>query len=317
MTSLAIVVTSALVLGAGTPLVLRRLRGLERWPTLSAWLWLATSLGALAAVALTGLLLLLPTRTLGTSAAELLRTCVMLLRAALSTTHDSGTDTVAGLLAVAAVAGGFLLGGYMIGLRASRATRRHRELLALAGRPAAGLPGVTMLQHERPFAYCLPGRPGPVVLSSAALGHLQAGQLAAVLAHERAHQTGRHHRLVLVAQVLRVGFPWLPAARLGYQAVARLVELAADDTAARTQGRRQVAAALLALGDTQVPTSALGATGVSAGERIRRLVAPRQHGGALTLLAGLLMLGLPIAAIVVAVVLPLAKVAGVLVCPLG
>ena len=317
MTPLVIVATSALVLGAGTPLVLRRLRGLDRWPTLTAWLWLATSLGALAALALTGLLLLLPTGPLGTSTAELLRTCVMMLRAALSMPHDSGAGTVAGLLAVAAVAGGFLRGGCRIGLRASRATRRHRELLALAGRPAAGLPGVTMLEHGRPFAYCLAGRPGPVVVTSAALGRLQAGQLAAVLAHERAHQAGRHHRLVLLAQVLRVGFPWLPAARLAHQAVARLVELAADDVAARAQGRRQVAAALAALGDTQVPTSALGATGISAGERIRRLVAPRQHGGALTLLAGLLVLGLPIAAVVVAVVLPVARVAGVLVCPLG
>jgi Zn-dependent protease with chaperone function len=317
MTPLVIVATSALAFGAGTPLVLRRLRGLERWPTLSVWLWLATSLGALAAVALTGLLLLMPTGRLGTSAAELLRTCVMVLRAALSTPHDSGTETVAGLLALAAVAGGLLLGGGMIGLRAWRATRRHRELLALAGRPAADLPGVTMLEHGRPFAYCLPGRPGPVVISSAALGRLQAGQLAAVLAHERAHQTGHHHRLVLLTQVLRVGFPWLPAARLAHQEVARLVELAADDAAARVQGRRQVAAALVALGDSHVPTAALGAAGVSARERVSRLVAPRQRGGILTLLAGLLMLGLPITAIVVAVVLPLARVAGVMVCPLG
>ena len=98
MTQLLIVAGSALVLGAGTPRALRRLQALDRWPTLSAWLWLATSLGALAAVALTGLLLLMPTGRVGTSAAELLRTCVMLLRAALSTPRDSGAETVAGLL---------------------------------------------------------------------------------------------------------------------------------------------------------------------------------------------------------------------------
>jgi Zn-dependent protease with chaperone function len=317
MTRLVIVTASALMLGAGTPLMLRRLRGLDRWPTLSAWLWLATSLGALAAVALAGLLLLLPTGPLGTGAAELLRTCVMLLRAALSTPHDSDAGTMAGILALAAVAGGFALGGCTIGLQASRAARDHQELLLLVGRPAADLPGVMMVDHGRPFAYCLPGRPGPVVISSAALGRLQAGQLAAVVAHERAHQTGRHHRLVLLAQVLRVGFPWLPAAKFAHQAVARLVELAADDAAARAQGRRQVAEALAALGDTQVPTAALGAAAVSAGERVRRLVAPRQRGGASTLLAGLLLLGLPIMAVVVAVVLPLARVAGVLACPLS
>jgi Zn-dependent protease with chaperone function len=317
MTRLVIVTTSALVLGAGTPLLLRRLPGLDRWPTLSAWLWLATSLAALAAVALAGLLLLLPTGPLATGAAELLRTCVMLLRAALSTPHDSDAGMMAGSSALAAVAGGFALGGCIIGRRASRAARDHQELLALVGRPAANLPGVILVEHGRPFAYCLPGRPGPVVLSSAALGRLQAEQLAAVLAHERAHQAGRHHRLVLLAQVLRVGFPWLPAARFAHQAVARLVELAADDAAARLQGRRQVAAALAALGDTQVPTATLGAAAVSAGERVRRLLAPQQRGGAFTLLAGLLLLGVPIVAVVVAVALPLAHVAGVLACPLG
>jgi bla regulator protein blaR1 len=317
MTPLLVVATSALALGVGTPLALRRLQRLERWPTLAAWLWLATTLGAVAAVALAGLLLLLPTGPLGSGVAELLRTCVMALRMALSTPHDGSAETVAGLLLLVAVAGGLLVGGPLVGLRARRAVGRHRELLALAGRPATQLPEVTVLEHGRPLAYCLPGRPGPVVVSSAALRRLQAGQLAAVLAHERAHQAGRHHRLVLLAQVLRVGFPWLPAARLGHRAVARLVELAADDAAVRAQGRQQVAAALAALGESTVPEAALGAAVVSATERVSRLLAPQQHGGPLALLAGMLLLALPLAAQVVVVALPLARVAGVPVCPLG
>jgi Zn-dependent protease with chaperone function len=317
MTPLLVVATSALTLGVGTPLALRRVHRLERWPTLAAWLWLATTLGALAAVSLAGLLLLLPTSQLGSGVAELLRTCVMALRAALSTPHHSSAETVAGMLLLTAVAGGLVVGGPVVGLRTRRAAGRHRELLALAGRPATDLPGVTVLEHGRPFAYCLPGQPGPVVVSIAALRRLDAGQLAAVLAHERAHQAGRHHRLVLLTRVLRVGFPWLPAARLGHQAVARLVELAADDAAARTQGRRQVAAALACLGETTVPEAALGAAEVSATDRVSRLLTPRQHGGALALLAGVLLLGLPLAAQVVAVALPLARVAGVAGCPLG
>jgi Zn-dependent protease with chaperone function len=317
MTPLLLVAVSALALGAGTPVVLRRLRGLDRWPMLTAWLWLATAASALAAVALAGLLLLLPTGLLGTGAAELLRTCVMALRAALSTPHESGAGTVAGMVTLAAVTGGLLLGGSVAGLRAWRAAGRHQELLALVGRPATDLPGVTVLEHGRSFAYCLPGRPGPVVVSSAALRRLHAGQLAAVLAHERAHQAGHHHRLMLVTQALRVGFPWLPAAWLAHQAVARLVELAADDDAARTQGRQQVAAALAALGGGPIPGVALGVAAVSASERVSRLLTPRPHSGALALLAGLLLLGLPLAAVVVAVALPLARVAGVPVCPLG
>jgi hypothetical protein len=44
MTPLLVVAGSALALGAGAPAVLRRLRGLDRWPRLTAWLWLATSM---------------------------------------------------------------------------------------------------------------------------------------------------------------------------------------------------------------------------------------------------------------------------------
>jgi Zn-dependent protease with chaperone function len=221
------------------------------------------------------------------------------------------------VLLVAAVTGGFMVGGCIVGLRTRWATRRHRELLALAGHTATHLPGVTVLEHGCPFAYCLPGRPGPVVLSSGALRRLDAGQLAAVLAHERAHQAGHHHRLMLVTQALRVGFPWLPAAWLAHQAVARLVELAADDAAARTQGRQQVAAALAALGGGPIPGVALGVAAVSASERVSRLLTPRPHSGALALLAGVLLLALPLAAVVVAIALPLARVAGMPVCPLG
>jgi hypothetical protein len=93
--------------------------------------------------------------------------------------------------------------------------------------------------------------------------------------------------------------------------------MAADDAAARTQGRRQVAAALAALGDGPMPAAALGAAAISARERVHRLLTPRQHGGALPLLVGLLLLGLPLATAVVAVALPLARVAGMAVCPLG
>jgi hypothetical protein len=317
MTPLLVVAASALTLGAGTPLLLRQLRGLARWPTLTAWLWLASSIAALTAVALAGLLLLLPTDPLGAGVAELLRTCVMALRTALSTPRGGSAETLAGTLLVAIVAGGLLVGGWVAGLRARRAADRHQDLLALAGTAAVGLPGVTVLEHGHPFAYCLPGQHGPVVVSSAALRRLDSGQLDAVLAHERAHQAGRHHRLVLLAQLLRVGFPWLPAARLAHRAVTALVELAADDAAARAHGRRQVAAALAALGDTPVPTAALGAAVGTATERVSRLLTRRRQGGPLTLVAGLLLVGLPLAAQVLAVVVPLARVAGVPVCPLG
>lgn len=119
----------------------------------------------------------------------------------------------------------------------------------------------------------------------------------------------------------QLGLGLLPADRRGRPAAgerpwwrrALLLALAA----ARAQGHRQVAAALAALGDAPVPTAALGATAWSATERVGRLLRPRRQGGALTLLAGLLLLGLPLAVQALAVLVPLARVAGVPVCPLG
>jgi hypothetical protein len=72
-------------------------------------------------------------------------------------------------------------------------------------------------------------------------------QLAAVIAHEHAHQSRRHHALLLAAQILRIGFPWLPAARAANSAIAHLVELAADDAAIHRHRPADVAAALAKL----------------------------------------------------------------------
>lgn len=137
----------------------------------------------------------------------------MALRAAL----DAPTGTAGPLLGLALltlVVGGLLVGGLVAGARAWRAARGQRELLALAGRNQPGLPGVTVLDHPVPLAYCLPrrlrGRPGPVVVTTATLELLDPAQLAAVLAHEHAHQARRHHALLPAAQALRIGFPWLP-----------------------------------------------------------------------------------------------------------
>src|SRR6266496_1553446 len=172
------------MLGVAAPLVLGRLGHLDHTPQAAAYLWLLAALGALSAVVLAGLLLLVGSSHLMVDLAALLATCSMALRAALLT----------------AVTGGLLAGGLVAGARAWRAARGHRELLALAGRSQPGLPGVTLLDHPTPLAYCLPGRvggrPGPIVLTTATLQRLDPGQLQAVLAHEHAHQARRHHAVL-------------------------------------------------------------------------------------------------------------------------
>jgi hypothetical protein len=56
--------------------------------------------------------------------------------------------------------------------------------------------------------------------------------------------------------------------------VAYLVEVAADDAAARRSPRLTVASALLAVASAGVPAGALGAGGSAAAQRIQRLIDP-------------------------------------------
>jgi hypothetical protein len=91
------------------------------------------------------------------------------------------------------------------------------------------------------------------VLTTAALRLLDDTQLAAVVAHERAHQAGRHHLLVALAALPTAAFGWMPACRHAREEVARLAELAADDIATARSPRLAVAGALLALGSAPPP----------------------------------------------------------------
>jgi Zn-dependent protease with chaperone function len=149
--------------------------------------------------------------------------------------------------------------------RAGRRSREHAEVARIAGRALAGT-GAVVLDDPRPAAYCVPGRPlartGPIVLTSGALAVLDTAQLAAVLAHERAHLAGRHHAIVTATRGLTAAFPAVPLFTRGAAEVARLTEMSADDAAARRAGRGPLAAALLAMATgTAVPTTALSKPG--------------------------------------------------------
>jgi Zn-dependent protease with chaperone function len=164
--------------------------------------------------------------------------------------------------------------------RARRGSRAHAEAAHLTGRklPGPGLLDVpqartVVLDSPKPVAYCVPGRPAAIVLSTGALALLDPAQLTAVLAHERAHLAGRHHLFLVLTRVLAVTFPAVPLFTRGAAEVARLAEMCADDAAARRSGRRALLTALLAIGTgTAVP--ALAATGGDVGARVHRLLEP-------------------------------------------
>ena len=83
----------------------------------------------------------------------------------------------------------------------------------------------------------MPGRPATIVLTSGALAVLDPDQLAAVLAHERAHLAGRHHLLTGLTRGLAAMLPGRAAVHPRAAEVARLAEMRADDAAARRSGR--------------------------------------------------------------------------------
>ena len=204
---------------------------------------------------------------------------------------------VAILAALAAAAAAWRYGRSV--QRAQRRTRAHAEAARITGR---GLPGVTaavVLDAPQPAAYCVSGRPGTIVLTSGALALLDPPQLAAVLAHERAHLAGHHHLLIALTRGLAAVFPAGPLFAQGPGNVARLAEMCADDAAARRSGRSPLVAALLVMATgAAVPASALGAMACAVTDRLRRLAdAPRRGryaGYGLALAAVMLLLaGLP------------------------
>jgi Zn-dependent protease with chaperone function len=148
---------------------------------------------------------------------------------------------------------------------------------ALPGPEAAGpgTPGkltrrraeTVVLDDPRPAAYCVAGRPAAIVLTSGALEVLDPPQLSAVLAHERAHLAHGDHVLHTVTRGLAAAFPGVPLFTVGAAEVARLTEMAADDTAARSSGRRALVGALLAIATAVAGPGAASARGSSAGVR--------------------------------------------------
>lgn len=159
-------------------------------------------------------------------------------------------------------------------LRARAGTHEHARMVRLAGRHVDGLDAVVLNAPER-AVYCVAGRPHTVVVTSAAVEALDRRHLHAVLAHEHAHLAGRHHLLLALTRGLATIVPRVGLFTVGAAEVARLLEMCADDAAARSHRPDTVLGALLALsGAAPIPAGALGATGVGVLARARRLAAP-------------------------------------------
>ncbi|WP_305094066.1 M56 family metallopeptidase [Prescottella sp. R16] len=129
-------------------------------------------------------------------------------------------------------------------LRHRRLTESHASALRLiAGPSATDGEGVFRLGGADFAAYSIGGR-SPAIVLGTAVAALDPDARAAVLAHERAHLTGRHHLLVAWSDALRAALPGVPLAYRGATWTRVLVELSADRQAAVSCGSGAVCAAL-------------------------------------------------------------------------
>jgi Zn-dependent protease with chaperone function len=160
---------------------------------------------------------------------------------------------------------------------ALHARRRQRILLTLLAHGDPKVPGALVVDYPTAAAYCLPGLRSKIVVSVGTLELLGRGELAAVLAHERAHLRERHDLVLLPFTALRRAFPRSATCAEADRAVALLVEMLADDRALRARPARELASALVRFGTAsarQAPAGALAAAEGEVAARVARLLLP-------------------------------------------
>jgi bla regulator protein blaR1 len=164
-------------------------------------------------------------------------------------------------------------------IAALQARRRQRALLTLLAHGDPKVPGALVVDYPSAAAYCLPGlrSRSRIVVSVGTLELLGRGELAAVLAHERAHLRERHDLVLLPFTALRRAFPKSATCTGAQRAVALLVEMLADDRALRGRPARELVSALVRFGMAGTCPAPAGALAVAEGEvaaRVSRLIQP-------------------------------------------
>jgi bla regulator protein blaR1 len=184
-------------------------------------------------------------------------------------------------------------------IAALQARRRQRALLTLLAHGDPKVPGALVVDHPSAAAYCLPGLRSRIVVSVGTLELLGHRELAAVLAHERAHLRERHDLVLLPFTALRRAFPRSATCTDALRSVALLVEMLADDHALRGRPARELVSALVRFGTAGTCPAPAGALAAGEGEvaaRVTRLLKPVRPLPAVAVLAICLSAALLVAA---------------------
>lgn len=274
MTAPAILALFAVATTLLAPRHLLGARWVPRSPSGGILAWQAVSLAVLSSTILIGLTLALPILPIGAQLTSSVRT------GHLDVTDHYATPAGNGLAIFALVATAALLtrvSWLFAGSLRRAALDRRRQIEALRMVGAAHPSGFTVIEHGVPLVYCLPGRHGAVVVTSAALHALSSAEMESVLAHERRHLRARHDLALALSGALARTFVGVSLFRIAHEQVAVLVEMQADDAAQNLTSRQAMATALVTLGTTVRPAVATGDSPGSAVSRVRRLAGARSH----------------------------------------
>jgi Zn-dependent protease with chaperone function len=314
----------AIVLAWPVPILLSRAQWPARSPFTAMLLWQAIALAG--GLSMIGAMLVYGLEPIGDN-------LIAGLRALAAMVLFNAPTTALGFWHIFALSAAALLTAHLVFTllltyyKIERQRRRHRELLALLASPSSEGAGTVVISHDSPVAYCLPGGARSVtVLSDGLMDVLEPAELRAVLIHENAHLSQRHHLLLWAFAAWRQALPWLPTTRLAQESVNSLIEMLADDVALKTESKATLikAIAIVASGSVSAgsgagfrPTgeaslaldgleAAAGVTGGDSGRitgsRVSRLLSPQPQlpaGVRGSILAGCaLLLALPTALLI-------------------
>lgn len=270
----ALLLYVAIVLVAG-PRLLRRITTDGGAPRVAIAAWLTAVVTVLGCSVAAIALLLIEAAGHWDTSDQLLESCFERLQAILG--GQAGTSA----MIVAASAVTLTIGLFAaIGVRFARVLGRmrsqtfaHANAVRMVGRSRGD--GVVVIDAAEPAAYCVTGQPPAIVVTSGAVATLDSAQLAAVVAHERAHLDGRHAYVVAVVRGLAAALPKVSLFENAATQISSLLEMCADDAAARRHGSQPLLGGLLALSSAGRPTHSLAAAGVAVLLRAQRLTNPR------------------------------------------
>jgi Zn-dependent protease with chaperone function len=274
--AIALTLYGSVVATFGPP-VLRSLTHRGIAPRLGVIAWVVAIIGALSAWGIAATVVTIEFATYWGHPKDALRSCVSFLWTPMhvhgAAATQAATFAVAALVATGTVALIARAVGVVVDMR--RRTSVHARAVRLVGRPVPGIGAVVLDSPERQV-YCVPGRPDTIVVTTAALDVLDDDQLAAVLAHERAHLSGRHAALSAVLRAVATTLPGLRLFTVGAAEIARLLEMCADDKAADEHGSLPLLGGLLAIVGVvePAPPGALAAAGTAVLARAERLADP-------------------------------------------